>query len=621
MNESISEEEVIQYSPVEKKSIHLSALTSTCSIWDPLEPADIKLDLWNLDYLPSPLIDQLTCSICQCVFVEPYSTKCGHTFCKHCLFQALSRSASATASYTSSSVNLTNNSENRNSSTLDSSLENQQSPEDTTFSDATSVPTSNTTTTVDPQQQSSTTVTIHSKCPIDRSPLSTNSSDISPAPVVISNLANDLMAYCPNKKRGCKHTCQRWMIEPHLLQECQYTLFKCNAVKDDGSICEEALERKFIIAARELSIQDYKDTHRVDITPTESKSTSPSPVKFESQSDSTISKDQNDEKNPRIFLSDLTVYCPHEDMECPSGCGMSFSRYKLSKHLKTECPEYESQCYICGAAVSRKDLEKHLENTCPESIISCKATDIGCMWVGKRKEFQTTHKRTCSYLQFQPILKQQNKRITKLENENKSLRYQFDRLLSRFPQSEPPNLINNDNSSISLSLLSEANIPRSTSGNQQRRSSNNTNSNGQQQGRQQSSQSAQFTESDIMHIFMEGQRLREDVDRIGNQLGDMEIRHGISIMQENFRTGEEINSLRALINSLRHQIHFLLAERRSWAMASMHQQQQQFQQQSSQLSSHRSVDSLDQTISNESTPAPRRLSGKKFFYYCFHFYF
>lgn len=612
MNESITEEETLKHLSSEKKSIYLSALTSTCSIWDPLEPVDVKLDLWNLDYLPSPLIDQLTCSICQCVFVEPYSTKCGHTFCKHCLFQALSRSASATASYTSSVNSITNN-ENRNSNVADFSVQHQQSLQNADPSDATSTSTPNTTSAINSQQLPSSTVTIHSKCPIDRSPLSTNSSDISPAPVVLSNLANDIMVYCPNKKHGCKHTCQRWMLESHLLQDCQYTLFKCNAVKDDGSICKESLERKFIMAARELSIQDYKDTHQTENTSNESKNVSTSPVKLESEpSDVTKSEDLNVGQNPRIYLSDLTVYCPHETMECPSGCGMSFSRYKLSSHLKNECPEYESECYVCGAAVSRKDLEQHLENTCPESMISCKAADIGCMWVGKRSEFHSTHKSLCKYLQFQPILNQQNNRITKLENENKSLRYHIDRLLTRFPQSDIPNVINNDNSSISRSLLSETNIPDSTSADNQRRLSNNSS---QSQGRQQplSSFSTQFTESDIMHIFMEGQRLREDVDRIGNQLGDMEIRHSISMMQENFRTGEEINSLRALINSLRHQIHFLLAERRSWAVANMHQQQQ-FQQQSSQLSSRRSVDSLDQAIGSDSAPAPRRLSGKYFIF-------
>lgn len=45
--------------------------------WPELVYMDDVLDLWTLEYVESSLNDKLTCSICQCIFVEPYSTKCG----------------------------------------------------------------------------------------------------------------------------------------------------------------------------------------------------------------------------------------------------------------------------------------------------------------------------------------------------------------------------------------------------------------------------------------------------------------------------------------------------------------------------------------------------------------
>lgn len=55
----------------------LDTLTPTNSIWPDLIYLDDPIDPWAFEYVPTPLIDQLTCSICQCIFVEPFSTKCG----------------------------------------------------------------------------------------------------------------------------------------------------------------------------------------------------------------------------------------------------------------------------------------------------------------------------------------------------------------------------------------------------------------------------------------------------------------------------------------------------------------------------------------------------------------
>ncbi|KAG5365974.1 E3 ubiquitin-protein ligase TRIM50 [Yarrowia sp. B02] len=54
-----------------------------------LPPGDenITLDYWSLEYIDLP--EQLSCPVCTCGFVTPYSTKCGHTFCRLCILSTM----------------------------------------------------------------------------------------------------------------------------------------------------------------------------------------------------------------------------------------------------------------------------------------------------------------------------------------------------------------------------------------------------------------------------------------------------------------------------------------------------------------------------------------------------
>ncbi|KAG0672903.1 hypothetical protein C6P42_003079, partial [Pichia californica] len=49
-----------------------------------------KIDLKSLNYLSSiKSIEYISCPICKLPFIEPWSTICGHTFCKECIFESL----------------------------------------------------------------------------------------------------------------------------------------------------------------------------------------------------------------------------------------------------------------------------------------------------------------------------------------------------------------------------------------------------------------------------------------------------------------------------------------------------------------------------------------------------
>ncbi|CAG8630028.1 18341_t:CDS:2 [Acaulospora morrowiae] len=67
-------------------------------------------------------------------------------------------------------------------------------------------------------------------CPVDRSPLS-DMSELKPASKIISNMVNELLAYCPNKDLGCIYQGQRQLINIHLKGECEFTSLECQCGK------------------------------------------------------------------------------------------------------------------------------------------------------------------------------------------------------------------------------------------------------------------------------------------------------------------------------------------------------------------------------------------------------
>lgn len=351
-----------------------------------------------------------------------------------------------------------------------------------------------------------------SKCPVDRTPIP-SVDDLSPAPLLILNLLNDLVVYCPHKPRGCDHQCARWLVDRHTLHDCLYTEFECGGMKTDGSICSDPIEKRFILTSR--------------------------------QPENLISNTTNDAESNQQGQPP----CFHEPMECPNSCGETFPTFTLEVHVQSACSNVQDQCPVCSTAMPRCDLPHHL-NVCPDMVVPCSASEFGCSWIGKRQVLANEHARTCRFTTFAPALTKQNTRIAKLERENKALCQKLDRLLVLEAVSSSSNPRNTNTT-----------VPESNSTSPPRTSTTN------------------FTDSDFMLLFMEGDRFREEIDRVTAALADMEMRHGMSLMQESFRTGEEISNLRGLVNSLRHQMHFLLTERRSWAASAVNMQQQQQQQQ------------------------------------------
>lgn len=397
------------------------------------------VELSLLDYSPSSLQEQLICPICHLVLTDPYSTVCGHTFCKECIYSI------------------------RDSMSSDQIF----------------------------------------RCPVDRHPL-TGKEDVTPAAYLVTSLLNELPVYCPFQNRGCTFEGKRWVIESHAYKDCDYIKVPCPG-------CSKPIQRRY---TKILNEEDITTTNNDDIT--------------NSDEQDGLEGDDYEEDDGESVKKSL---CVHVKISCPKECGDRFSRYKLSEHLENDCVNVKVQCEACDGEFSKPDLAEHVK-TCPQIIINCDAAQYGCTWTGTRDEYSASHARNCTLTQLSPILSRQDKKMESLERDNKVLRFHVERLT---------NLANNNNND---------------DGQTRRRSSSSSDNN---------NLPSSFSDSDLLHMFMECERLRKDVDRLTTTLGDLEVKQGMMIMRENYRTGEEIANLRAGFNGLRHQLHFLLAERRSMA--------------------------------------------------------
>lgn len=442
------------------------------------------------------LLKAVECSICQAVLVEPWSTRCGHTFCVACLRAALR---------------------------------------------------------VDP------------RCPVDRTPLRWgHRGDVRAAPLVVAGVVDELVVACPNAPAGCPYRCARGLVESHVWHDCRYTEVECPG-------CGTPTERRF----------------------------------FEGELGQLAAPDDE---------------CPHTVMTCTE-CGTEMQRYKLPEHIcetKPMIPDGATTdeacimdtiaCPLCNEATTKCGLQEHLAETCSEATVGCAAgAPLGCRWKGKRQAYNTRHRKNCHFVVLGPMLRHQNERLNRLQEENRQLSFKLDHVKAILANAglddndddeELPGRENNTNTrdpSLTPAPISSS-IPDASAEANMAGAANDPPAN-----------NINLTESDFMSLFMEGNRFRTELERVKQS---MEMR----MVQEGFRTSEELVGLRAMVNGLRQQVNFLWTERRlnnnnnnnnnnnsSFFHQSTYNQQQNGHRQ------NETVSSLGSDTSHLTSP-PRRLS-------------
>ncbi|GME84448.1 unnamed protein product [Ambrosiozyma monospora] len=332
------------------------------------------IDLRTLHYVSTP--EHLNCPICQCPFINPYTTICGHTFCKACIVEALKSPMGSkcpldrTELWWHGQPTSRNCDENGNSfddpvvnAFIEAFIEGGE-PDSLDAQQAianyhngsvrqrravwrlfNSVDTSVeepgdpvTAETVRNRLLSSTTEEDQSQEDGNNEEFDDDdesNDDIFPAPIIISNITDDLQVHCCNEGRGCDWIGPRWNIQSHVLDECGFTRFVCGKVKLDGSICRVLTQRRFLVD----DLDGPKKNDNNDDEPIEGQTGNIS-------NQMTKSKQQG---------------CPHDLFPCEK-CTKMVSQVDLESHLDTECDENYIKCHGCGLDILKKGFKKHEES-------------------------------------------------------------------------------------------------------------------------------------------------------------------------------------------------------------------------------------------------------------------
>ncbi|ODV81978.1 uncharacterized protein CANTADRAFT_43419 [Suhomyces tanzawaensis NRRL Y-17324] len=286
---------------------------------------DDKPDIRNVRYKSST--EHLNCPICQQPFIDPLTTVCGHTFCKDCIFECLKMS-----------------------------------------------------------NRYETTSELSGCCPLDRTPLScSNTNDLFPTPLLITNLIDDLKVHCLNNERGCDWEGSRWEVEHHVLVDCGYTGVKCNGVREEGQVCHLVVERRHL-----------------------------------------------DEEHE----------CIHKIISC-NFCKQKTTKITQDTHLNEECLLNYQTCELClNDMIPLKNLEKHQENCSKIGHVKCPAHEIGCKFIGNNETSLEIHLQSnnCQLNQFLPFYNKLNDKVESLTHENGFLQRQINKILDSIIQGKITNL-------------------------------------------------------------------------------------------------------------------------------------------------------------------------------------
>ncbi|KAI9024067.1 hypothetical protein DFJ74DRAFT_619181 [Hyaloraphidium curvatum] len=244
----------------------------------------------------------------------------------------------------------------------------------------------------------------------------------------------------------------------------------------------------------------------------------------------------------RQFLaSHIRDDCQYATEPCPfRGCGEMLSKADLETHVDTceyreyvcekcqeavavkdaethpaECPGEDTVCRWCGAEVVRGDLPAHLE-TCAEAVTECPMAPVGCTWTGERKRLQPEHLPECRYEAIRPFVELQQWRYEQLLNENRMLRGEVAQLRDMIGTVRADLVRDIATLAPPVDLLPH-----------------------------------------IDRLTADNERVTADVQSITADMASMDLRHNMAVMNESFRSREEMQSLRAQCQVMQQQILFL----------------------------------------------------------------
>lgn len=366
-------------------------------------------------------------------------------------------------------------------------------------------------------------------CPLDRTPLNAlNIHDLFPTPLIITNMVDELKVYCLNFERGCDWIGSRWELEHHVVQDCGFTGVYCDGVRIRLSDAVELHSTLTDILEEEISLELLED------------------AELEEHSNEIITALPTERccslLVERRFLGSENNECVHKLFECKF-CKTKVTAINEEVHLKEECLVNYTTCDLCNNdMIPLRNLEKHKSNCMKTGKLVCPAHKIGCPWVGNNEPSLEIHleKGNCQLNQLLPFMSSLENKIDKLGEENAFLQKQIHKILDSIIQGKVTNLGYNE-------PIEEI-------------------------GRFTRDMGIMEDQDRVLHLNYEIDRLKCEleekinpfIDRESNAMIEREtIMNGL--VSDNFIMKDNLNLQRALINSLRKQVQFLLFRNRNQA--------------------------------------------------------
>lgn len=247
------------------------------------------------------------------------------------------------------------------------------------------------------------------------------------------------------------------------------------------------------------------------------------------------SRDKCGEIVQRRFIKDDLNICVHEVFEC-GFCLTMINKVTEEEHLNSVCELNFTTCDLCdNDMIPQKSLEKHKENCSKTGVLVCPARNIGCCWVGHNKPSLENHisDGNCPLFQLVPQMESLEKKLEDVRAENEYLRSLMHKILdsivmgrvTNLGYSEPIEEIGNMGNDLMMDEGKDALL--------------------------------RLRCDFERHKLEVEEKVVPFVERERTAISERESLMS-SLINENFVIKDEINLQRALVNSLRKQVQFLL---------------------------------------------------------------
>ena len=238
-----------------------------------------------------------------------------------------------------------------------------------------------------------------------------------------------------------------------------------------------------------------------------------------------------------VLRKDFKDTCQHKLVACED-CHELIVAKDLKDHRQTECLNRWLSCSACSREILHCKSDVHESEDCPEQTARCTGSPLGCPFTSRRAVL-STHTATCPFALLQPFISSQNERIQTLEDENKLMRRKWD----SFGVGD-----------LSDQMAAEAAEPR-----RRRRPSDPRISATAPNSPTHEHESSPPFDSAIHHLLSSYENLRHDLDRLGNQLSELDARQSMMQMNESLRIKEDFSHVNAVIGGMRVQLHWLMS--------------------------------------------------------------